>query len=195
MFVFSTTRHCKPWLHVNKLINYCLMRKLAGRGSNVDQWRQSFLTACEWQARWEAKGPLPGSGHLQLRGCGLRGDEWLQVEEEHYLLQILCLLLWNEVSFSLSLGFSPREFARWKVNNLALERKDFFSLPLPLAPEFIRNIRLLGRRPNLQQVTENLIKKYGTHFLLSATLGGKQHHNPKLIGCQTIGNNVKTRVA
>nr|XP_007987578.2 BMP/retinoic acid-inducible neural-specific protein 2 isoform X1 [Chlorocebus sabaeus] len=67
-----------------------------------------------------------------------------------------------------------REFARWKVNNLALERKDFFSLPLPLAPEFIRNIRLLGRRPNLQQVTENLIKKYGTHFLLSATLGGEE---------------------
>nr|XP_045372526.1 BMP/retinoic acid-inducible neural-specific protein 2 [Camelus bactrianus] len=66
------------------------------------------------------------------------------------------------------------EFARWKVNNLALERKDFFSLPLPLAPEFIRNIRLLGRRPNLQQVTENLIKKYGTHFLLSATLGGEE---------------------
>nr|XP_020670782.1 BMP/retinoic acid-inducible neural-specific protein 2 isoform X1 [Pogona vitticeps] len=67
-----------------------------------------------------------------------------------------------------------REFARWKVNNLALERKDFFSLPLPLAPEFIRNIRLLGRRPSLQQVTENLIKKYGTHFLLSATLGGEE---------------------
>ncbi|KYO24308.1 hypothetical protein Y1Q_0004335 [Alligator mississippiensis] len=67
-----------------------------------------------------------------------------------------------------------REFARWKVNNLVLERKDFFSLPLPLAPEFIRNIRLLGRRPNLQQITENLIKKYGTHFLLSATLGGEE---------------------
>ncbi|KAG8132881.1 hypothetical protein E2320_010707, partial [Naja naja] len=66
------------------------------------------------------------------------------------------------------------EFARWKVNNLALERKDFFSLPLPLAPEFIRNIRLLGRRPSLQQITENLIKKYGTHFLLSATLGGEE---------------------
>ncbi|GAB1285583.1 BMP/retinoic acid-inducible neural-specific protein 2 [Apodemus speciosus] len=58
-----------------------------------------------------------------------------------------------------------REFARWKVNNLALERKDFFSLPLPLAPEFVRNIRLLGRRPNLQQVTENLIKKYGEESL------------------------------
>uniref|UniRef100_A0A8C3TS38 BMP/retinoic acid inducible neural specific 2 n=1 Tax=Catharus ustulatus TaxID=91951 RepID=A0A8C3TS38_CATUS len=67
-----------------------------------------------------------------------------------------------------------REFARWKVNNLALERKDFFSLPLPLAPEFIRNIRLLGRRPSLQQITDSLIKKYGTHFLLAATLGGEE---------------------
>lgn len=79
-----------------------------------------------------------------------------------------CWSSWLLFSFS-------REFARWKVNNLALERKDFFSLPLPLAPEFIRNIRLLGRRPSLQQITENLIKKYGTHFLLSATLGGKCH--------------------
>ncbi|XP_059678054.1 BMP/retinoic acid-inducible neural-specific protein 2 [Gavia stellata] len=67
-----------------------------------------------------------------------------------------------------------REFARWKVNNLALERKDFFSLPLPLAPEFIRNIRLLGRRPSSQQITDSLIKKYGTHFLLAATLGGEE---------------------
>lgn len=59
------------------------------------------------------------------------------------------------------------------MNNLALERKDFFSLPLPLAPEFIHNIRLLGRRPSLQQVTDSIIKKYGTHFLLAATLGGE----------------------
>lgn len=66
-----------------------------------------------------------------------------------------------------------REFGRWKVNNLAVERKNFLGSPLPLAPEFFRNIRLLGRRPTLQQITENLIKKYGTHFLLSATLGGK----------------------
>uniref|UniRef100_A0A8C6ZFJ8 BMP/retinoic acid inducible neural specific 2 n=1 Tax=Nothoprocta perdicaria TaxID=30464 RepID=A0A8C6ZFJ8_NOTPE len=71
-----------------------------------------------------------------------------------------------------------REFARWKVNNLALERKDFFSLPLPLAPEFVRNIRLLGRRPSLQQITDNLIKKYGTHFLLAATLGGERRPHP-----------------
>uniref|UniRef100_A0A669QKM7 BMP/retinoic acid inducible neural specific 3 n=1 Tax=Phasianus colchicus TaxID=9054 RepID=A0A669QKM7_PHACC len=76
-------------------------------------------------------------------------------------------------------GFSTRykiyrEFGRWKVNNLAVERRNFLGSPLPLAPEFFRNIRLLGRRPTLQQITENLIKKYGTHFLLSATLGGRK---------------------
>lgn len=67
-----------------------------------------------------------------------------------------------------------REFGRWKVNNLAVERRDFLESPLPLTPEFIRNIRLLGRRPTTQMITDNLIRKYGTHFLLSATLGGRR---------------------
>ncbi|KAK3557561.1 hypothetical protein QTP70_030492 [Hemibagrus guttatus] len=67
-----------------------------------------------------------------------------------------------------------REFGRWKVNNLAVERRDFLDSPLPLTPEFIRNIRLLGRRPSVKLITDNLIKKYGTHFLLSATLGGEE---------------------
>ncbi|XP_029488912.1 BMP/retinoic acid-inducible neural-specific protein 3-like [Oncorhynchus nerka] len=76
-------------------------------------------------------------------------------------------------------GFSTRykiyrEFGRWKVNNLAVERRDFLESPLPLTPEFIRNIRLLGRRPTTQLITDNLIRKYGTHFLLSATLGGEE---------------------
>ncbi|XP_016124318.1 BMP/retinoic acid-inducible neural-specific protein 3-like [Sinocyclocheilus grahami] len=76
-------------------------------------------------------------------------------------------------------GFSTRykiyrEFGRWKVNNLAVERRDFLNSPLPLTPEFIRNIRFLGRRPTAQLITDNLIKKYGTHFLLSATLGGEE---------------------
>ncbi|XP_077580489.1 BMP/retinoic acid-inducible neural-specific protein 2 [Stigmatopora nigra] len=76
-------------------------------------------------------------------------------------------------------GFSTRykiyrEFSHWKVNSLATEKRDFFKAPLPLAPEFLRNLRLLGRRPTLQQINENLIKKYGTHFLVSATLGGEE---------------------
>lgn len=115
------------------------------------------------------------------------GERRLQAEEA--LFQTSYFWFWNTVGFSSPLGFSCREFARWKVNNLALERKDFFSLPLPLAPEFVRNIRLLGRRPNLQQVTENLIKKYGTHFLLSATLGGKQHPQPQPIYCSIVENS------
>ncbi|KAM8875845.1 BMP/retinoic acid-inducible neural-specific protein 3-like [Spinachia spinachia] len=76
-------------------------------------------------------------------------------------------------------GFSTRykiyrEFGRWKVNNLAVERRDFLESTLPLTPEFIRNIRMLGRRPTTQMITDNLIRKYGTHFLLSATLGGEE---------------------
>ncbi|XP_051928910.1 BMP/retinoic acid-inducible neural-specific protein 3-like isoform X2 [Hippocampus zosterae] len=76
-------------------------------------------------------------------------------------------------------GFSTRykiyrRFGRWKVNNLASERRDLSQSPLPLTPEFIRNTRLLGRRPSARMITENLIKKYGTHFLLSATLGGEE---------------------
>ncbi|KAG5847489.1 BMP/retinoic acid-inducible neural-specific protein 3-like [Anguilla rostrata] len=67
-----------------------------------------------------------------------------------------------------------REFGRWKVNSLAVERQDFLDAPLPLAPEFVSSVRLLGRRPTMQQITENIIKKFGTHFLLSATLGGEE---------------------
>ncbi|KAK3556602.1 hypothetical protein QTP70_010794 [Hemibagrus guttatus] len=66
-----------------------------------------------------------------------------------------------------------REFGRWKVNSLALEREDN-GIALPLDPEFMQTIRQLGRRPTLSAITENIIKKYGTHFLLSATLGGEE---------------------
>ncbi|XP_048833538.1 BMP/retinoic acid-inducible neural-specific protein 3-like isoform X2 [Brienomyrus brachyistius] len=67
-----------------------------------------------------------------------------------------------------------REFGRWKVNSLALERLDNNGFVLPLDPEFMQSVRLLGRRPSLRKITENIIKKYGTHFLLSATLGGEE---------------------
>uniref|UniRef100_A0A7N8WSH8 Bone morphogenetic protein/retinoic acid inducible neural-specific 3b n=1 Tax=Mastacembelus armatus TaxID=205130 RepID=A0A7N8WSH8_9TELE len=80
-------------------------------------------------------------------------------------------------------GFSTRykiyrEFGRWKVNSLAVEKRDSFGgsggLALPLDPDFMHIIRQLGRRPTLQAITENVIKKYGTHLLLSATLGGEE---------------------
>ncbi|CAL8269425.1 unnamed protein product [Arctogadus glacialis] len=67
-----------------------------------------------------------------------------------------------------------REFGRWKVNSLALERQENNGLPLPLAPEFLHTIRQLGRRPSLGSITDAIIRKYGTHFLLSATLGGEE---------------------
>ncbi|XP_012681812.2 BMP/retinoic acid-inducible neural-specific protein 3 isoform X1 [Clupea harengus] len=67
-----------------------------------------------------------------------------------------------------------REFGRWRVNSMALERQESNGVAAPLDPEFLHNIRLLGRRPTLQKITENIIKKYGTHFLLSATLGGEE---------------------
>ncbi|KAM8822286.1 LOW QUALITY PROTEIN: BMP/retinoic acid-inducible neural-specific protein 3-like, partial [Synchiropus picturatus] len=66
------------------------------------------------------------------------------------------------------------EFGRWKVNNLVEERRGFTESPLPLTSEFIRIIRQLGRRPSCRMITEQLIHKYGTHFLLSATLGGEE---------------------
>ncbi|KAL2298000.1 hypothetical protein Nmel_016960 [Mimus melanotis] len=51
-----------------------------------------------------------------------------------------------------------REFARWKVRNTAIERRDLLHNPLPLMPEFQRSIRLLGRRPTTQQFIDTIIK-------------------------------------
>ncbi|XP_070844634.1 BMP/retinoic acid-inducible neural-specific protein 1 [Chaetodon auriga] len=67
-----------------------------------------------------------------------------------------------------------REFARWKVRNTAIERRDLIRNPVPLMPEFQRSVRLLGRRPSTQQFIDTIIKKYGTHILISATLGGEE---------------------
>lgn len=61
------------------------------------------------------------------------------------------------------------------MNSLALERQDNNGLALPLDPEFLQTIRHLGRRPSLSSITDSIIRKYGTHFLLSATLGGKNN--------------------
>uniref|UniRef100_A0A3B3RTW3 BMP/retinoic acid-inducible neural-specific protein 1 n=1 Tax=Paramormyrops kingsleyae TaxID=1676925 RepID=A0A3B3RTW3_9TELE len=67
-----------------------------------------------------------------------------------------------------------REFARWKVRNTAIERRDLIRNPVPLMPEFQRSVRMLGRRPSTQQFIDTIIKKYGTHILISATLGGEE---------------------
>lgn len=59
------------------------------------------------------------------------------------------------------------------MRNTAIERRDLVRHPVPLMPEFQRSIRLLGRRPTTQQFIDTIIKKYGTHLLISATLGGR----------------------
>lgn len=69
-----------------------------------------------------------------------------------------------------------REFGRWKVSSIALERQENNGVTLPLDPEFMQTIRHLGRRPTVAAITELVIRKFGTHFLLSATLGGKGIH-------------------
>ncbi|KAJ3594341.1 hypothetical protein NHX12_003648 [Muraenolepis orangiensis] len=70
------------------------------------------------------------------------------------------------------------EFGRWKVNSLAVEKPGGFGArgpaAPPLDPEFAQTVRRLGRRPSLQAITESIIRKYGTHVLLSATLGGEE---------------------
>ncbi|TSL28259.1 BMP/retinoic acid-inducible neural-specific protein 1 [Bagarius yarrelli] len=57
------------------------------------------------------------------------------------------------------------EFARWKVRNTAIERRDLISNPVPLMPEFQRSMRLLGRRPSTQHFIDTIIKKYGEEAL------------------------------
>ncbi|NWU78385.1 BRNP2 protein, partial [Onychorhynchus coronatus] len=137
----------------------CHWEAASGAGSTVPQQHAAPSTPSSSSSSPSARAPLDWL--LTDRGPFYRAQEYVDFMERYRQ------------------GFTTRyriyrEFARWKVNNLALERKDFFSLPLPLAPEFIRNIRLLGRRPSPQQITDSLIKKYGTHFLLAATLGGEE---------------------
>ncbi|XP_053703063.1 BMP/retinoic acid-inducible neural-specific protein 3-like [Synchiropus splendidus] len=67
-----------------------------------------------------------------------------------------------------------RDFGRWTVSSLALERQENSGVSLPLEPDFLRSIRHLGRRPSAASITHNIIRKYGTHFLQSATLGGEE---------------------
>ncbi|NWS94377.1 BRNP2 protein, partial [Mionectes macconnelli] len=149
-----------PWpLALLALSACCRWGVAGGAGSTVPQQHAAPSAPSSSSSSPPARAPLDWL--LTDRGPFYRAQEYVDFMERYRQ------------------GFTTRyriyrEFARWKVNNLALERKDFFSLPLPLAPEFIRNIRLLGRRPSPQQITDSLIKKYGTHFLLAATLGGEE---------------------
>lgn len=114
---------------------------------------------------------------------------YISVSMHHVTLSL------TESAFTFLCIHISREFSHWKVNSLATEKRDFLKAPLPLAPEFLRNLRLLGRRPTLQQINENLIKKYGTHFLVSATLGGKEGlqvtQSPFILGLGSVGTHQK----
>ncbi|XP_038000583.1 BMP/retinoic acid-inducible neural-specific protein 2 isoform X2 [Motacilla alba alba] len=146
-----------PWpLALLALSACCRWGVAGGAGSTLPQGHAAPATPSSSSSSSSASARAPLDWLLSDRGPFYRAQEYVDFMERYRQ------------------GFTTREFARWKVNNLALERKDFFSLPLPLAPEFIRNIRLLGRRPSPQQITDSLIKKYGTHFLLAATLGGEE---------------------
>ncbi|KAM6128677.1 BMP/retinoic acid-inducible neural-specific protein 2 [Phoenicopterus ruber ruber] len=151
-----------PWpLALLALSTCCCWGVAGGAGGTVPQQHAAPATPSSSSSSSSSSGRAPLDWLLTDRGPFYRAQEYVDFMERYRQ------------------GFTTRyriyrEFARWKVNNLALERKDFFSLPLPLAPEFIRNIRLLGRRPSPQQITDSLIKKYGTHFLLAATLGGEE---------------------
>uniref|UniRef100_A0AAV2JT77 MACPF domain-containing protein n=1 Tax=Knipowitschia caucasica TaxID=637954 RepID=A0AAV2JT77_KNICA len=124
-------------------------------------WTALWLFFCCWISRASASAPGQGD-YLDSPGS-------------------LSWLLSDKGPFHQSWEFSEaaeREFGRWKVNNLALEKRDSSSgsggLSPPLDPEFMHMVRQLGRRPSLQTITESLIKKYGTHVLISATLGGEE---------------------
>ncbi|XP_054021114.1 BMP/retinoic acid-inducible neural-specific protein 2 isoform X1 [Dryobates pubescens] len=151
-----------PWpLALLALSACCRWGVASGAGGTVPQQHAAPATPSSSSSSSSSAGRAPLDWLLTDRGPFYRAQEYVDFMERYRQ------------------GFTTRyriyrEFARWKVNNLALERKDFFSLPLPLAPEFIRNIRLLGRRPSPQQITDSIIKKYGTHFLLAATLGGEE---------------------
>ncbi|KAM6919018.1 BMP/retinoic acid-inducible neural-specific protein 3-like [Xenentodon cancila] len=129
---------------------------------------------CGWTSGGAAAGAAAGQGD------GAPGPlEWMLSDKGPFHQS----LEFTEALERYQQGFSTRykiyrEFGRWKVNSLAVEKRDTFGgsggLALPLDPDFMHTIRQLGRRPTLQMITESLIKKYGTHLLLSATLGGEE---------------------
>ncbi|KAM9845284.1 BMP/retinoic acid-inducible neural-specific protein 3-like [Aulostomus maculatus] len=140
------------------------------------RWTRAALSL--WLCCWTSR--VAGAAAAAGQGDGTPGSlAWLLSDKGPFHQS----LEFTEAAERYQQGFSTRykiyrEFGRWKVNSLAVEKRDSFSgsggLTLPLDPDFMHTIRLLGRRPTLQTITESLIKKYGTHLLLSATLGGEE---------------------
>uniref|UniRef100_UPI00358EA015 BMP/retinoic acid-inducible neural-specific protein 2-like n=1 Tax=Myxine glutinosa TaxID=7769 RepID=UPI00358EA015 len=71
-----------------------------------------------------------------------------------------------------------REFARWKVNNVAVSHDGAIGgmeVRAPgLSPGFLEALRGLGRRPQQGALLDGLVRRFGTHLLLSGTLGGEE---------------------
>ncbi|XP_071773814.2 BMP/retinoic acid-inducible neural-specific protein 3-like [Centroberyx gerrardi] len=145
---------------------------LLWEGAALSLW----LCCCCWTGPRAGAGARAGAGPSE----GVPGSlGWLLSDKGPFHQS----LEFTEAAERYQQGFSTRykiyrEFGRWKVNSLAVEKRDSFGgsggLALPLDPDFMHTIRQLGRRPSLQTITESIIKKYGTHFLLSATLGGEE---------------------
>lgn len=95
---------------------HSLMRKLGGSIALEVNWGRAFLPP----GKQEARGSLSGTG-ASIRRDVLGGDEAVQCEGRTAPAPNFIPLVpeYDE----LSLVFPSREFARWKVNNLALERK------------------------------------------------------------------------
>ncbi|KAE8291196.1 BMP/retinoic acid-inducible neural-specific protein 3 Precursor [Larimichthys crocea] len=145
---------------------------LLWEGAALSLW----LCCCCWTSGAAAGGAAAAAG----QGDGAPGTlGWLLSDKGPFQQS----LEFTEAAERYQQGFSTRykiyrEFGRWKVNSLAVEKRNSVGgsggLALPLDPDFMHTIRQLGRRPTLQTITECLIKKYGTHLLLSATLGGEE---------------------
>ncbi|XP_069575594.1 BMP/retinoic acid-inducible neural-specific protein 3-like [Brachyistius frenatus] len=144
---------------------------LLWEGAALSLW---LCCCCCWTSRAAAGAAAAGQGDGAPGSLG-----WLLSDKGPFHQS----LEFTEAAERYQQGFSTRykiyrEFGRWKVNSLAVEKRDSFGgsggLALPLDPDFMHTIRQLGRRPTLQTITETLIKKYGTHLLLSATLGGEE---------------------
>ncbi|XP_076600202.1 BMP/retinoic acid-inducible neural-specific protein 3-like [Chaetodon auriga] len=144
---------------------------LLWEGAALSLW---LCCCCCWTSRAAAAGAAAGQGDGAPVSLG-----WLLSDKGPFHQS----LEFTEAAERYQQGFSTRykiyrEFGRWKVTSLAVEKRDGLGgsggLALPLDPDFMHTIRQLGRRPTLQTITESLIKKYGTHLLLSATLGGEE---------------------
>ncbi|KAM9322914.1 BMP/retinoic acid-inducible neural-specific protein 3-like [Pholidichthys leucotaenia] len=144
---------------------------LLWEGAALSLWLCCCCCCCCW---------TPGAAGAAQPGHGSSGPlGWLLSDKGPFHQS----LEFTEAAERYQQGFGTRykiyrEFGRWKVNSLVVEKRDgpggSRGLTLPLDPDFMHTVRQLGRRPSLQAITESLIKKYGTHFLLSATLGGEE---------------------